>query len=139
MIMVHNSPPLSLRGCRILVVEDEMLVSILLEDLLQGGGCEIVGPAARLGRAIDLATTETIDAALLDLNIDRREVYPVAEILAQRAIPFAFVSGYSVGNVRASFRNRPTLQKPFQTEELERVLRLMLSEATPRLQNRPGP
>lgn len=109
-----------------------MLVSMMLEDLLRGEGCEIVGPAARLGKAVDLAANETFDAALLDLNIDHREVYPVAEMLAQRGIPFAFVSGYGARNVKEAFRNRPTLQKPFHAEELGRLVRLMLSDATHR-------
>jgi DNA-binding response OmpR family regulator len=115
-----------LRAARILLVEDEMLVSVLLEDLLTNLGCEIVGPAGDLGRAVDLASIETIDAAFLDLNVDGKEVYPVAAILAERGIPFAFVTGYGVGGVSMIYREWPTLQKPFHADALERILRGML-------------
>ena len=121
--MICSLPSLSSLGRRILVVEDEMLVSMLLEDLLRGRGYEIVGPAGRLREAVDLATTEAIDAALLDRNIGGKEVYPVAEILTQRGIPFAFVSGYGDSNVKEMFRNRPILKKPFQIEELSRIMK----------------
>src|ERR1700757_478560 len=79
---------------RILVVEDEMLVSMLLVDALGDHGYQVVGPASRVDTAVVLAATESFDAALLDLNIGGKPVYPVAEILAGRGIPFAFVSGY---------------------------------------------
>jgi DNA-binding response OmpR family regulator len=116
-----------LRGVRVLLVEDEMLVSMLLEDLLTDLGCEIVGPAAHLGGAVALASVETIDAAFLDLNVGGKEVYPVAAILAERGIPFAFVTGYGAGGVSLIYRERPTLQKPFHPAALERTLREMLS------------
>ena len=127
--MSGNSPTATLRGRRILVVEDEMLISMMMEDLLSGHGCEIVGPAAQLKKAVKLATTETIDAAFLDLNIDGKEVYPVAEILTQRGIPFAFASGYGASTLKDMFRNRPTIQKPIRAAELESVLGLLLNEA----------
>ena len=130
--MLQNSSPTSpsLRGLRILVVEDEMLISMVLEDLLGQYGCEVVGPAARIGKALELASTETIDAALLDLNVNGMEVYPVAKILADRGIPFAFVSGYGAGNVERIYRERPLLQKPFHETALAEMLRTMLSQAS---------
>jgi DNA-binding response OmpR family regulator len=130
--MPQNPPPNlpSLRGRRILVVEDEMLVSMMLEDLLGEQGCEIVGPAARLGRAVTLASTDLIDAAILDLNIDGQEVYPVAKILADRGIPFAFVTGYSAGSLNKIYRDQPALQKPCSVTALAEVIRAMLNEVT---------
>ena len=132
--MTMNDDPLPdplLRGARILLVEDEMLVSMLLEDLLTDLGCEVVGPVAQLGRAVDLATVASFDAALLDLNVDGTEVYPVAHILAERGIPFAFVTGYGASRVTKDYRERPVLQKPFHHAALARILRLMLSQQAP--------
>jgi CheY-like chemotaxis protein len=130
--MLFHSPspslPLPLQGLRVLVVEDEMIISMLLEELLGAQGCDIVGPVARLGKAVDLASTEKIDAALLDLNIDGNEVYPVAEILAARGVPFAFVSGYASDHVDPRYRDRPILQKPFHTVAVERIVKLMLGQ-----------
>jgi DNA-binding response OmpR family regulator len=105
-----------------------MMLSMLLEELLGAQGCEIVGPVARLPKAIDLASTEKIDAALLDLNIDGKEVYPAAEILAARGIPFAFVSGYGLDHLDKLYRDRPVLQKPFHFADLERIVKLVLSQ-----------
>lgn len=129
--MPHNSTSTSLplRGLRILVVEDEMMVSMLLEELLDEQGCEVVGPVARLGTAIELASTEKIDVALLDCNIDGKQVYPVAEILADRGVPFAFVSGYGGDYVDGLYRDRPILQKPFLAADLEKTVTLLLSSA----------
>lgn len=121
-----SAPDFALRGARILVVEDDMLVAMLLEDLLNEHGCALVGPAARLARAMDLAAVEIIDAALLDLNVDGKQVYPVAEILRKRGIPFAFVTGYGANWVSSTYRDRPTLQKPFRDAALANVLRLLL-------------
>jgi DNA-binding response OmpR family regulator len=116
-----------LRGARILLVEDDMLVSVLLEDMLMDLGCEVLGPVGHLEEAVDLASVETIDAALLDLSVNGKEVYPVATILAERGIPFAFVTGYDAGGIGMIYRERPTLQKPFRSAALERILKGMLS------------
>jgi DNA-binding response OmpR family regulator len=135
--MPHNltSNSLPLRGVRIFVVEDEMMVSMLLEELLGEQGCELVGPVARLGKAIDLASTEKIDVALLDCNIDGKQVYPVAEILADRGIPFAFVSGYGGDYLDGLYRDRPILQKPFHAADLEKVVANLLSSADAQKRN----
>ena len=135
--MVHNSASASpaLRGLRILIVEDEMMVSMLLEELLGAQGCEVVGPAARLGKAIDLASTEEIDIALLDFNIDGNQVYPVAEILADRGVPFAFVSGYGGDYLDGLYRDRPILQKPFHVDDLEKIVTRLLSSADAQKRN----
>ena len=126
--MLTNPPrSSSLRGVRILVVEDEMLVSMLLEDMLSEFGCKVVGPATHLAKAVDLATVEVIDAAILDVNVGGKEVYPAAKKLAERGIPFAFVTGYGAGAVNEHYRERPTLQKPFHVAQLEKILGLMLN------------
>src|ERR1700710_134135 len=83
-----------LAGLRVLVVEDEMLVSLLIEDVLADQLCVIVGPYDRLGGALEAARTEAIDLAVLDVNIAGRKVYPLADVLAARHIPFLLLSGY---------------------------------------------
>ena len=118
-----------LQGRRILLVEDEAVVSMMLEDLLIGFGCEVVGPAARLQKAVDLATHATVDGALLDINIGGETAYPIAKILSERGIPFAFSTGYTAAFVNEAYRERPMVQKPFHAEKLREVLTRMLSKA----------
>ena len=87
-------------GLRVLVVEDEIMVALLLEDMIADLGHRVVGPVGRLGKALDVANREAIDVAILDVNVDGKEVYPVAEALAARHIPFAFVTGYGPQGLR---------------------------------------
>ena len=115
-------PKVSLRGVRVLIVEDEMMVSILLEDMLSDIGCSPVGPATRIERALKLIENAGFDVAILDVNLNGDETYPIADALAARAIPFVFASGYSAGRLRKEYRSTLSLQKPFQQQELERTL-----------------
>jgi CheY-like chemotaxis protein len=109
-------------GLRVLLVEDEFMVALLLETELATLGCEIIGPIGRLDRALEIAQREALDVAILDVNINGKEVYPVAEALAARDIPFVFVSGYGRQGLRAPYGDRPTLQKPFRVDDLVAVL-----------------
>lgn len=111
-----------LAGRRILVVEDEVLVSMLVEDILLDFGCVIVGPAAKLEDAVALAQSETIDIGLLDVNLGRTLVFPVADVLSQRGIPFVFVSGYGESALQPPHQDRPVLEKPFSPETIGDVL-----------------
>lgn len=112
----------SLQGMRILIVEDEMMVSMMMEDMLDSFGCEIVGPAANLAEAVRLAATAAIDGAMLDLNLAGKSVYPVAEELVRRDIPFVFVTGYGPGELGSDYKDRPALRKPFRRAELQRIM-----------------
>jgi CheY-like chemotaxis protein len=108
----------ALAGLNILVVEVEMLVSLLIEDLLAGQGCLIVGPFDEVPSALAAAQTKQIDAALLDVNVNGTKIYPVAEALAERKIPFLFLSGYGEHAVPP---NRPewiACEKPIDAELL---------------------
>ncbi len=108
---------------RVLVLEDEMLVSLLLEDMLGELGCTIIGPAVSVAEALALLEREEIDAALLDLSLsDGGSGYAVADVLTGRGIPFAFVTGYGRTGLRDPYRDRPILPKPFQMEALGRML-----------------
>jgi CheY-like chemotaxis protein len=105
-------------GLRVLLVEDEIMVALLLEEMLAELGHTVVGPVARLERALEMSQREPLDAAILDVNINGREVYPVAEALAARDIPFAFVTGYGGKGLCKLYCDRPTLQKPFRRRDL---------------------
>jgi CheY-like chemotaxis protein len=113
----------NLDGLRVLVVEDEMMVSMLIEDMLSDMGCVVVGPAARLDEAIDLAKTATIDCAVLDVNLGGQPIYPLADLLREMGRPFAFATGYGDAGVREVDVGTPVLQKPFREGDLARVLK----------------
>jgi CheY-like chemotaxis protein len=109
-------------GLRVVVVEDEAAITMLIEDMLTQLGCTVVGTASRLSRALQLLERVEMDMAVLDVNLAREEVYPVAETLASRNIPFVFATGYGYDGVREAWRGRPTLEKPFQQRQMRRVL-----------------
>lgn len=117
---------------RVLIVEDEMMVSMLLEDMLEELGYAVVGPVARLDAAVAMAGTAAIDAAVLDLNLNGRSTYPVAAALSARAIPFVFATGYDTTILPEPFRGMPALQKPFQRDELARALAAAIAAAATR-------
>ena len=119
-----------LQGLRILVVEDEMMVAMLIEDLLKELGCTIVGPAASIEQALQLIASEAIDGAMLDLNLAGRAVYPVADELARRSIPFIFASGYGDQALTDRYNDRPRLRKPFRRLDLRRILTATFASAS---------
>jgi len=98
---------------RILVVEDESLVAMLLETILEDLGCDVVGPEGTVAAGADTARSADIDAALLDVNVAGELVFPVAEALKGRGIPFVFSTGYGEGGLPEQWRGHPTIQKPF--------------------------
>jgi CheY-like chemotaxis protein len=117
--------------CRVLLVEDEAIIVILMEDLLEEFGCEVVATAAELDDAVAAARSGQFDLAFLDVNLRGVPVYPVAEVLRARGIPFAFVTGYGSSGVDAAHLEAPILQKPFQARDLDAVLRLLRSQRSP--------
>jgi CheY-like chemotaxis protein len=123
-----DGAPDALEGLRILLVEDEMMIAMLLKGALNDLGCVVIGPAGRLPEAIRLAEAEAIDGALLDLNIDGDEVYAAAGKLAERGIPFAFITGYRANHLKEPYIDRPILQKPFTAPQLEKVLRALVRD-----------
>ncbi len=108
---------------RILVVEDEMMVAMLVEDMIQELGYDVVGPAMTTERALLLAADESLDGAILDVNLGHgKQSTVVAEVLRSRGVPFMFATGYgSKGNIEA-FRDSPVLKKPFSMSELGKML-----------------
>lgn len=114
-------------GRRVLVVEDEMLVLMNIEYMLADLGCETVTAAATVDQALALMETQVFDAAVVDVNLNGRESYPVADALAARGVPFAFSTGYSDEGMRDGYRDRPVLRKPYQQEGLVQILTGLLA------------
>ena len=112
----------AIEGLRVLVVEDEMMVSMLIEDMLSELGCQVVGPASRLDDALELAREAEMDCAVLDVNLGGQPIFPLADLLRERGLPFAFATGYGDAGVRDVDRQAPVLQKPFREGDLARVL-----------------
>lgn len=116
-----------LDGKRILVVEDEPMIAMLIEDLVLDEGGIVVGPAATLDAALALARSEAIDAAVLDVNLAGARSVPVADVLRERNIPFLFATGYGDGAVAEGHAAAPVIAKPFKlsdlADSLERLLR----------------
>lgn len=110
-----------LRGLHLLVVEDEAMIAFALEDLLTDLGCEVVGPVFHMQDAMQLAREAAIDGAILDVNIAGEEVFPVADILEARGIPFIFTTGYGTAGLRSGDLGHPVLQKPYPVESLLQI------------------
>jgi CheY-like chemotaxis protein len=118
-----------LAGLRVLVVEDEMLVSLLIEEMLTDHRCAIVGPYATVPPAVEAAKSEAIDVALLDVNIGGLKVYPVANALMARRIPFLFLSGYGESAVPKDRPEWRVCSKPFREGDLIEMMSQQLADA----------
>jgi CheY-like chemotaxis protein len=125
-------PETFLAGLRVLVVEDEMLVSLLIEEMLVDHHCAIVGPYATVAEAVEAARRDPIDVALLDVNIGGTKVYPVADALTARRIPFLFLSGYGRSAIPHNRPNWRVCSKPFREDELIGMLREQLVDPSAR-------
>jgi len=112
---------------RLLVVEDEYLIRMLLEDMLNDLGYGVAAAVGTSPEARQFATSGDFNAAILDVNLDGQEIYPVADILAARGLPFVFVTGYGERSLPEPYRGRPALQKPFQAEQLKTTLAEILA------------
>ena len=111
------------RKRRVLVVEDEMLVAMLVEDVLQELGLEVAGICTHLDEALKLAASEAVDFVILDVNLDGKRSFPVADILRTRKIPFVFATGYGTKALEAEYAGAPTLNKPFMFGDIEQALK----------------
>lgn len=110
---------------RVFVVEDEALIALVLQDMLEELGHSTVGPAARLEDACRTARDGAFDLAILDVRLADRDVYPVAEILEARGIPFAFATGYGPDSLAPAFRSHPVLAKPYTEPDVAALIRQM--------------
>lgn len=114
---------------RILLVEDTMLVAEEIKRMLGRAGCHVVGPISTLDQALRAARDEEIDGALIDINLHDRPAYPVADILLDRGVPFAFLTGYSAASLPEKYRGLPCLEKPFLYEEFLATLQRVLGQS----------
>jgi len=113
----------ALSGRSILIVEDESLVAMLLETILEDMGCTPVGPAGTVEEGLALVQAdEPLDAALLDVNVAGEKVFPIADALRDRGVPFVFSTGYGEAGLPDHWRGHPTLQKPFSEYAVEQAL-----------------
>lgn len=121
-----NSPEPAER--RVLVVEDEAIVAMILAAGLRNDGWEVIGPAANLEEAYELLAAETApDIAILDLNLDGESIYPLATHLEAQAIPFVFYSGYSAPSIEPRFQDVPRINKPARAEVIDGELSRLLA------------
>ncbi len=107
---------------RIMLVEDEALIAIMLEDMVEGIGCAVTALAPRIGLGISLAETGDFDLAILDVNVAGENIEPVAKILADRGLPFIFATGYGEAGVPLGYRDRPVVAKPFREAQLQAAI-----------------
>ena len=121
-----------LEGMRVLVVEDEVLVSMVIEDMLASFGCEVVGPAGNVGEALTLIEAAPVDGALLDVNLGGERLgFAVADALVARGIPFLFVSGYGKSILKSPHLDAAVLPKPFDEATLRAAVEDMLHAPRP--------
>jgi CheY-like chemotaxis protein len=107
---------------RVLIVEDELMIRMLLEDMLAELGYAVAASATRLDEALSIASSGDFDVAILDVNLEGQPSSPVADVLVARGTPFLFATGYGQRGLPEHYRNQPTLKKPFQMESLRRML-----------------
>ncbi len=116
---------------RLLLVEDEALIALMLEDMVEGMGCAVTGLAPRVALGVAMAETGHFDAAILDVNVAGENVEPVAERLAAKGVPFIFATGYGEAGVPLRYRDRPVVAKPFRSEQLEAAIQRVVSFTRP--------
>jgi CheY-like chemotaxis protein len=113
----------ALLGLQVFVVEDEALQAMVLEDMLAEFGCVLAGAAANVSEALSAVNaTPDIDAAILDVNLGGEKVFPVADILADRGVPFVFSTAYGSAELAERYPQSRLLHKPYRPEDLAQVL-----------------
>ena len=116
-----------LAGLRVLVIEDESMVAMLIQDMLAEIRCEVIGVASRFNDAVEKAKSLAFDIAILDVNLNGRHTLAIADSLAERGVAFVVATGYGATSLPESLQKAPILQKPFRQRDLERVLRAALT------------
>ena len=111
-----------LPGGSVFLVEDEVMIRMMVADMLEELGYSIAAEAGEISEAIKLAQSADFDLAILDVNVNGKVISPVAELITARNRPFIFATGYGSSGLPEEYRDRPSLQKPFQIETLARVI-----------------
>jgi DNA-binding response OmpR family regulator len=117
-----------LQGLRLLVVEDQMLVAAAICDAMEDCGCTVVGPTGWVGKALELVQANQLDGAVLDVNLNGTMSFPVAALLAERGVPFLFLTGYGDGVFPTGLRAAPRMQKPFDLEALMKKMKYIFAD-----------
>jgi CheY-like chemotaxis protein len=126
-----SETPISLAGLRLLVVEDEALVAMMLEQMLAELGCNVIEIAGSLALGLALldGTGVQLDGAILDVNLGGDKVFPVAEKLSEQGVPFIFSTGYGTAGIATEFAHVPVLAKPYDADALAETLGSVLLAA----------
>lgn len=111
-----------LRDCHILVVEDEYFIADAMQRGLEDVGARVIGPAATVEDALALLDSNSVNGAILDVNLDNEGVFPVAEALTARSIPFVFATGYSASDLPSQWRHITRLEKPVDASKIANAL-----------------
>jgi DNA-binding response OmpR family regulator len=139
-VTTDSRNPSLLQGQRVILVEDETYVALLLEDMLEEIGCTVVGTAATVEDGLELANAIEADAALLDINVGGEDVFPVARRLTERGIPVIFATGYGSHGLPDEWQGHIVVRKPFLIDGILGALSATLAPALAqkRAQNRPA-
>src|SRR5580698_3929896 len=111
-----------LTAIRVLLVEDEIMIRMMVADMVEELGHAVAAEAGDVDRAAELAQTSLFDLAILDVNLNGTMSFPVADIIVKRRIPLICASGYAISNIPAAFDAAPKLQKPFQIDGLAKAI-----------------
>jgi CheY-like chemotaxis protein len=122
MIANEGIRAMPLTTIRVLLVEDEIMIRMMVSDMVEELGHAVAAEAGDVGRAAELAQTGLFDLAILDVNLNGAMSFPVADIIVKRRIPLIFASGYALSNIPAAFDSAPKLQKPFQIDTLAKAI-----------------
>ncbi len=114
-------------GLRVLIAEDEYLISLMLQQMLEDFGCKVVGAAENLNAALSLAGSQEADLAILDVNLGGQSIYPVADVLRERQVPIIFATGYGQQGLNEAYRRHTILAKPYDVD----AVRASLAKARP--------
>ena len=109
-------------GGSVFLVEDEVMIRMMVADMLEELGYRIAAEAGEISEAIRLAQSIDFDLAILDVNVNGKVISPVADLIRARNRPFIFATGYGSSGLPEEYRDRPSLQKPFQIDTLARVI-----------------
>lgn len=119
-----------LSGRRVLIVEDEILILMMIEDMLTDLGCESIAVASKVDQAITLVEGQVFDAAMLDVNLNGIASYPIADALTARRVPYFFSTGNGVKDMKEGYRDQDVLKKPFTFDQLSNMFSRSLLRAS---------
>ncbi len=118
-------------ACRVLIVEDEAIIAMDLEMMLEDEGCDVVATVASVKTALEQIGKQAIDCAFLDINLGHEQVFPVADELARKGVPFALLSGHTKAVVPPAHMSRPALPKPYLKKDVLKILEQLRGNNAP--------